>query len=178
MRCRYSSKEQSMSIKAMKQAYKAMADIHTPLPLHEAVKLDAAGAALRQAIEQAEQGQDWSLLEATQESLREHMTEIQRLRNLLEQAEHLGDATKMVEQAQPVAWITPGQDLHLVNYEGFQDWTPLYLAPPPRKPLTKENLLYLYNQLPNWGMDMDSLPRNLEKFARAIEADHGIKGEA
>lgn len=39
-------------------------------------------------------------------------------------------------QVEPVAWITPGQDLHLVNYEGFQDWTPLYTAQPKREPLT------------------------------------------
>jgi hypothetical protein len=31
------------------------------------------------------QGRDWSLLEATQESLREHMAEIKRLKALLEQ---------------------------------------------------------------------------------------------
>jgi hypothetical protein len=46
-----------------------------------------------------------------------------------------------------------------------------------RKPLTKEQLLYVYNELPNWGMDMDSLPKSLEKFARAIERAHGIGGE-
>lgn len=31
-------------------------------------------------------GHDWSLLEATQESLREHMAEVKRLRSLLEKA--------------------------------------------------------------------------------------------
>jgi hypothetical protein len=51
----------------------------------------------------------------------------------------------------------------------------LYTAPPQRKPLTKASLLYIYNQLPNWGMDMDRLPQGLEKFARAVEAAHGIK---
>lgn len=31
---------------------------------------------------------------------------------------------------EPVAWLTPGQDLHLHNDEGFRfsDWTPLYRA--------------------------------------------------
>jgi len=33
------------------------------------------------------------------------------------------------QSAQPVAWLTPGQDLHLNNAEGFSDWTPLYAAP-------------------------------------------------
>jgi hypothetical protein len=55
------------------------------------------------------------------------------------------------------------------------DGMPLYTTPPQRKPLTKESLLYIYNQLPNWGMDMDRLPQGLEKFARAIEAAHNIK---
>lgn len=40
--------------------------------------------ALRAAL--AEDGRDWSLLEATQESLREHMAEIQQLRATLAQA--------------------------------------------------------------------------------------------
>jgi hypothetical protein len=43
--------------------------------------------ALRQLLEQPEpvqEGRDWSLLEATQESLREHMAEIKRLKDELE----------------------------------------------------------------------------------------------
>lgn len=46
----------------------------------------------------------------------------------------------LAQQAEPVAWLTPGQDLHLNNGEGFRfsDWTPLYTAPPQRKPLTEE----------------------------------------
>jgi hypothetical protein len=38
------------------------------------------------------------------------------------------------------------------------------------KSLTDEQLLYIYNELPNWGMDMDSLSPKLKQFARAIEA--------
>lgn len=53
---------------------------------------------------------------------------------------------------------------------------PLYTAPPKREPLTKEQLLYVYNQLPNWGMDMDSISQDLVSFARAIERAHGIGG--
>ena len=51
----------------------------------------------------------------------------------------------------------------------------VYTVPPKRLPLTKESLLHIYNQLPNWGMDMDSLPQGLEKFARGVERAHGIK---
>ena len=61
------------------------------------------------------------------------------------------------------------------NANGIKIGDKLYTSPPQRKPLTKESLLYIFNQLPNWGMDMDRLPQGLEKFARAVEAAHGIK---
>jgi hypothetical protein len=38
------------------------------------------------------------------------------------------------------------------------------------KSLTDEQLLYIYNELPNWGMDMDRLSPKLKQFARAVEA--------
>ena len=50
---------------------------HRNLPDQRARRL-AAMAALRTAL--AESERDWSLLEATQASLREHMAEIRRLR--------------------------------------------------------------------------------------------------
>ena len=99
-----------------------------------------------------------------------------------------GRVTEQAEPVEPVAWLWkikavdegphtqqlyffPGDDKPWSN--GWT-WTPLYTSPPQRKPLTKERLLYIYNQLPNWGMDMDRLPQGLEKFARAIERAHGI----
>jgi hypothetical protein len=38
-------------------------------------------------------------------------------------------------EQEPVAWMTPGQDLHLNNSEGFRfsDWTPLFTHPPRRE---------------------------------------------
>ena len=63
-----------MSIEAMKQALEAW-DAYDGGTLDHPIA--AAMEALRAAIEQAER--DWSLLEATQESLREHMAEIKRL---------------------------------------------------------------------------------------------------
>jgi len=46
----------------------------------------------------------------------------------------LADALEQPEQ-EPVAWMTPGQDLHLNNGEGFRfsDWTPLYTHLPCRE---------------------------------------------
>ena len=48
--------------------------------------------------------------------------------------------------------------------------TPLYTAPPPRKPLTQEELDEL-------AMDEDGLPNSHLEFARAIERAHGIGGD-
>jgi len=74
-----------------------------------------------------------------------------------------------VAQQEPVACV---QDLdevkrkHLV-YEKGMDWKdPLYTTPPQRKPLTDEEI----NALDYSGTRIE--------FVRAIEAAHGIKGEA
>ena len=52
-----------------------------------------------------------------------------------------------------------------------------YTTPPAarRKPLTDAQLLYAYNSLPSWDWDLEKLSPHLKKFARAIEAAHGIK---
>jgi hypothetical protein len=86
----------------------------------------------------------------------------------------LRQAIEQAEQAQPVAWISHSDSL--LSWDKFYDhMEPLYTTPPQRQPLTDEMLLYIYNQLPSWDMDMDKLPRSLREFARAIEAAHGIK---
>jgi len=97
----------------------------------------------------------------------------------------LSDATcQESRQVEPVAYMMVNKThkhAPCLHFTPPEDWhatweaVPLYLAPPQRKPLTEESLLYIYNQLPNWGMDMDSLPQGLEKFARAVERAHGIK---
>ncbi len=57
--------------------------------------------ALRAAL--AESERDWSLLEATQESLREHMAEIQRLRAALAQPATIAEwwAAKQADSGEP-----------------------------------------------------------------------------
>jgi hypothetical protein len=52
------------------------------------------------------------------------------------------------------------------------EYAPSYTHQPRRewRKLTDEQLLYVYNELPNWGMDVDSLSPKLKQFARAIEA--------
>jgi len=75
------------------------------------------------------------------------------------------------DQTEPVAWMTPGQDLHLHNAEGFRfsDWTPLYTAPPQRVPLKDEQIKALLDGAVR-------LPPGWRDFARAIERAHGIGG--
>ena len=77
---------------------------------------------------------------------------------------------------EPVAWLTPGQDLHLNNGEGFRfsDWTPLYTTPPQRLPLTEDEIFKIENDIPD---DVISDRAWTIWFTRAIEAKHGIGGE-
>ena len=79
---------------------------------------------------------DWNQVEALQESLREHMAEIQRLRAALAQPEQ-----------EPVAWVYQHGDTGLTmcvlvqqvesgfekNNPSWQKSTPLYTAPPQRE---------------------------------------------
>jgi len=55
-------------------------------------------------------------------------------------------------EQEPVAWMTPGQDLHLNNGEGFRfsDWTPLFTHPPRRE----------WRRLKEWEINdgLDQLP--------------------
>ena len=126
---------------------------------------DALRAALAQQNDPTDPGNDVDVL-------REHVRHLERRVRELH-----------AQQAEPVAGVVLNEEGRAALVEhGREEWhcvsrnaRRLYAAPPQRKPLTKEQFLYIYNQLPNWGMDMDSLPQGLEKFGRAIERAHGIK---
>jgi hypothetical protein len=77
---------------------------------------------------------------------------------------------------EPVAWFCKERNLVEIDCPAEDDfrstlgWEPLYSTPPQRKPLTIEQiaeLLYKFESASAWY-----------QFARAIEAAHGIKGEA
>ena len=101
-------------------------------------------------------------------------TELKRFAKLVAAAEPVQE---------PVAWMYTGikQDgtthgPHLVWKPAYMDAmsaskrakaTPLYTAPPQRKPLTDEELDAL-------AIDEDGLPNSHLEFARAIERAHGI----
>lgn len=103
-----------MSIEAMKQALEAL-ERGRPQIVGVLVQQDqdAAIHALRTAIKQAQEPvecmcgicklgkRDWSLLEATQESLREHMAEIKRLK----QRQWVGLTEEEVEQIAAQVWF-------------------------------------------------------------------------
>ncbi len=80
---------------ALKMALSALETVR-PYEVVDYIPLEEAITALRQAIEQQEQ--DWSIEEAALASLREHMREIKQLRAALEQAGHIPDATKMMQE--------------------------------------------------------------------------------
>jgi len=95
-----------------------------------------------------------------------------------------------IEQAQePVAWMYHGirhddtpherpsliwkpDQMDVMSFEKGAKATPLYTAPPQRKPLTDEEIEVLAKKHNGIYYDCDIT------FARAIEAAHGIKGEA
>lgn len=92
---------------------------------------------------------------------------MQRLTDVQQEVEPTSQESRQVE---PVAWITPRQDLHLVNYEGFQDWVPLYTAPPKRDPLTAPQIHEL-----DWPDNVAF--EDILEFTRAIERAHDSGGE-
>jgi len=90
-------------------------------------------------------------------------------------------AIKSVKEAlakpeqEPVAWMndsTPSGIFarHMEGAKNFGCTIPLYTTPPQRKPLTDEEVNKLVDD-EDWYNDPHG-------FARAIEAAHGIKGEA
>ena len=84
------------------------------------------------------------------------------------------------KEPDPVVWMYQDKSTHEVRFQkhmrGFVDHgatyeTPLYTTPPQRKPLTDEEIGAILEGVNAYGT-------RLYTFARAIEAAHGIKGEA
>ncbi len=89
-------------------------------------------------------------------------------------AERLVMAALEQPEQEPVAWMTPGQDLHLNNGEGFRfsDWTPLYTHPPRREwqELSNGEIYTAYITATNQTLRPQD-ERLALAFARAIEAE-------
>jgi hypothetical protein len=101
-------------------------------------------------------------------------------------------AIEQAQQAQPVAWqerqarrmrdgvVTEWTDWYPCRYRTIDEaraeacdhipyeWRPLYTAPPPRQPLTDEQIINKADRF-DWSKDC------AVHFARAIEAAHGIR---
>ena len=80
-------------------------------------------------------------------------------------ANHIHTCSPQLKQ-EPVAYLSQGGNF---SFEPWQGSTPLYTTQPQRKPLTETEILLA------WEPHMKD---GLIEFARAIEAAHGIKGEA
>ena len=111
-------------------------------------------------------------LEALEEGYRTHTPEfknaIAALRERLAQPEQ-----------EPVAWIDEfGNVFPLGAQRGpkhlNEPMKPLYTAPPQRKPLSDEEISNTWCKVSN----TDFVTADTHVFARAIEAAHGIKGDA
>lgn len=88
----------------------------------------------------------------------------------------LRSALEAESRAKPVAWMDSEGDVYPMPEKA--GWCPphtlLYTAPPPRKPLTDEEIATLMADI--WGSASIS-PQSAPAFARAIERAHGIWGE-
>ena len=84
---------------------------------------------------------------------------------------------------EPVAWMLKTghgtqfkekltDELKALTWNGKPMWVPLYDSPPQRKPLTEEEIK-TYRHMIDWTAEWSYI-----NFARAIEAAHGIKGDA
>jgi len=98
----------------------------------------------------AQSGRDWSLLEATQESLREHMAEIQRLRAALAQPATIAEwwAAKQAASGEPFGYLWPtGMHPEFRFYQQKRngvDGMPLYATAQPapaRVPVLTQELI-------------------------------------
>jgi hypothetical protein len=79
---------------------------------------------------------------------------------------YIEDAQPEPEQ-EPMAWLNEENGLLIHRTTHPQNYTPLYRAPPQRKPLTEEEI----NKL--WTQKLDDFCW-IRLFARAIENAHGI----
>jgi hypothetical protein len=89
----------------------------------------------------------------------------------------LSQAITEAEQAQPVAW--KDKTYGNLHHHDYGNSIPLYTAPPQRQSLTDDRVWLEYMQLwPFRPNEEPTLAKDILRFARAIEAAHGIKGEA
>jgi len=84
-------------------------------------------------------------------------------------------------EAEPVAWINDNLDTEFSHKPWMSKaWTPLYPAPPARRPLTDEEMRGLCRRAgleayyPRDGAVQYEYERRLDAFARAIERAHKI----
>jgi hypothetical protein len=131
-------------IEAAKQALEALEDYHEEYPpLREVGYMENLITALRQAIEQAEKQEPFWFAVVS------NMSPV------------INKAIKSEEIAHEYA------DKCRANYDCDDlEVVPLYTSPPPRQPLTDEEIEFIY---------ADTGYNDIQMFARAIEAAHGIK---
>jgi hypothetical protein len=90
-----------------------------------------------------------------------------------ENARELGlDYEPLEAKDEPVAWISHNAGLYHFKPDESLEPSPLYLAPPQRKPLSGDEIVLIIADCASSHQHLDI------HLARAIEAAHGIKGGA
>ena len=97
--------------------------------------------------------------------------QINAIKEALAQPEQKPVAWAMYQKGRLLSfWMDKG-DAYNFEFTSEHSWSPLYTTPPQRKPLTDEEIGAILE-------DINAFGTRLYTFARAIEAAHGIKGEA
>ena len=134
--------------------------------------------ALKKAFKQAFQlGQDYWYQADHEYVSQNKKSDVTRAKfeQLMEDA--IKEALAQPEQ-EPYGWYIDGYGSVIGKNEPKSvrvgEWLPWYTTPPQRKPLTDEEIDRI------WGSHtfIQAIDRRQQAFARAIEAAHGIKGEA
>jgi hypothetical protein len=128
-----------------------------------------------EAMKQALEALEWNLVVIEDYGYKEQLSRQHKAIVALLQA--IAEA----EKQEPVAWasenvipLRPCKDNHPCILTGFKceaNTIPLYTHPPKREPLTDE-------QIATISVECATVSPSDIYFARAIEAAHGIKGEA
>ena len=155
-----------------KAAEQAVVMLRTGLPEYDAMDVLCV---LEDALAQPEPfNPDWDRINALEESLREHMAEINRLKAIAQ------------PEQEPVAWIfTPNNELLWPSEVEIglpirsSCYLPLFSAPPQRKPLTEDEIELAYREI--WRNLSDGFSHTsaewIEASIRYAEKAHGIGGE-
>lgn len=89
------------------------------------------------------------------------------------------EMSNLRQAAEPLIWWHQKSDTFTSGnlISNFDEWTPLYTAPPQRKPLTDDEI-WKNDAIMSANSGYGATFETLREVIRAIQAAHGIEGKA